>query len=152
MSALTRPERRRRARSAPPDRRSAPPGNRNRDRGSATVLLLGWLLVVATVGAILLAVGAVTLARRQAATGADLAALAGAMDRTGDPAVVCAQARRFAARNGTDLLACRVGGGAVEVVAAARLPPVLGGFGPLTATARAGPWIGTQQRPTTGPG
>jgi secretion/DNA translocation related TadE-like protein len=116
------------------------------------VLLLGWLLVVATVSAILLAVGAVTLARRQAATGADLAALAGAMDRTGDPAAVCAQARTFAARNGTDLLACRVGGGSVEVVAAARLPPALGGFGPLAATARAGPWIGTDQRPTTGPG
>jgi secretion/DNA translocation related TadE-like protein len=116
------------------------------------VLLLGWLLVVGTVAGILLAVGAVTLARRQATTGADLAALAGAMDRTGDPTAVCGNARTFAAHNDTDLLACRVGDGTVEVVAAARLPAVLRPLGPLAATARAGPWIGAAQRPTTGPG
>ncbi len=116
------------------------------------MLLLGWLLVVATVGAILLAVSAVTIARRQAATGADLAALAGAMDRTGDPAAACAHAQTFAARNRTDLLTCRTEGGTVEVVAAARLPPVLRALGPLAATARAGPWIGAAQRPTAGPG
>lgn len=115
------------------------------------MLLLGWLLVVGTVAGILLAVGSVTLARRQAATGADLAALAGAMDRTGNPMAVCVNARTFATRNDTDLLACRVGGGTVEVVAAARLPTVLRLLGPLAATARAGPWIGAAQRPTTGP-
>jgi len=131
---------------------SGPARHRHRDRGSATVLLLGWLLLVATVGGVLLAIGAVTLARRQAATAGDLAALAGAMDRTGDPIAACAQARTFAARNGAEILACRAGGGWVEVVAAVRLPPALRGLGPLTATARAGPWIGMGSPPTAGPG
>jgi secretion/DNA translocation related TadE-like protein len=122
-----------------------------RDRGSATVLLLGWLLVIATVGAVLLAVGSVSLARRQAATGADLAALAGAMDRTGDPATACADAETFAQRNGTLIIACHAGDGAVEVTVAARLAPALRTFGRLAAVARAGPWIGMSQGPPPAP-
>jgi secretion/DNA translocation related TadE-like protein len=111
------------------------------------VLLLGWLLVVATIGGILLTIGAVTVARRQAATGADLAALAAAMDRTGDPAVACQVARRFAQRNGTEAVTCHAGDGAVQVAVMVTLPPALRRFGRLSASARAGPWIGGSTQP-----
>ncbi|MBL7632238.1 helicase, partial [Frankia sp. CN6] len=111
---------------------------RRADRGSATVLLLGWLLVVATAAGVMLAASGVSLARRRAATGADLAALAGARDRTGDPAVACERARTFARRNGTVLVSCRAGDGVVEVVVEARARSVPRLVGPLAATARAG--------------
>jgi secretion/DNA translocation related TadE-like protein len=125
---------------SPSRARTARPGA---DRGSATVLLLGWLLILGVAAAVLLAVSAVSLARRQAATGADLAALAAAADRTGDPAAACGRARLFAARNGVDLVTCRAADGAVEVVARVDPPPALRMLGPLAAMSRAGPWIGT---------
>jgi len=115
---------------------------RGSDRGSATVLVLACLLVLATVAGTLLATSTVSLARRRAATAADLAALAAAADRTGDPATACGLARMFARRNGAELVACRTGGDAVEVVTAVALPPALRLAGPLSATARAGPWLG----------
>ncbi|MBL7496252.1 flp pilus-assembly TadE/G-like family protein [Frankia sp. CN7] len=126
---------------------------RRADRGSATVLLLGWLLVVATAAGVMLAASGVSLARRRAATGADLAALAGARDRTGDPAVACERARTFARRNGTVLVSCRAGDGVVEVVVEARARSVPRLVGPLAATARAGPWIGVagEATPIHGP-
>jgi len=126
-------------------------GRRHRDRGSATVLLLGWLMVVATSAAVLLAVSAVSLARRQAATSADLAALAAAADRTGSPAIACGRARDLATRNGAELMACRIIGDAIEVVAQVRPPPALALLGPLAATSRAGPWYGMTDQPGTSP-
>ncbi|OHV32981.1 MULTISPECIES: Rv3654c family TadE-like protein [Pseudofrankia] len=128
------------------------PARHGDDRGSATVLLLGWLMVLAMSAGILLAISAVSLARRQAATGADLAALAAASDRTGDPATACGRARVFAARNGAELVACRTTGDAVEVVTRVHPPPALRLLGPLAATSRAGPWIGVTSRAETGAG
>ncbi|OHV47073.1 Rv3654c family TadE-like protein [Pseudofrankia sp. BMG5.36] len=124
---------------------------RGADRGSATVLLLGWLMVLAMSAGILLAVSAVSLTRRQAATGADLAALAAASDRTGDPAAACGRARILAIRNGAELVVCRATGDAIEVVAQVHPPPALRLLGPLAATSRAGPWIGATGQTETGP-
>ncbi|ONH26238.1 Rv3654c family TadE-like protein [Pseudofrankia asymbiotica] len=128
------------------------PARRGTDRGSATVLLLGWLMVLAMAAGILLAVSTVSITRRQAATGADLAALAAASDRTGDPAAACGRARTLAIRNGAELIACRATGDAIEVVAQVQPPPALRLLGPLAATSRAGPWIGATDATEAGPG
>ena len=126
-------------------------GHRAPDRGSATVLVLGWLFVLVAAASLVLATGEVALARRRAATGADLAALAAAMDRTGDPVTACRLAADYATRNGSELVGCRAAGGAVEVVVSVALPPELRAAGSVRVTARAGPWLGAGSTATPTP-
>lgn len=142
--------------SAPPTRHRRSlgrlPRQRHGDRGAATVLLLGWLLLVAAAATTVLSISAVTTARRQAVAAADLAALAGAGDRTGDPAAACARAGEFARANGAELTACLAEGWSIEVVVERRLPPLIAHLGPLRAASRAGPWLGVpgSARPADG--
>lgn len=110
------------------------------DCGSATMLLIGAMLVLATATAAASAVGVVASHRQKAATAADMAALAAAAETSGDLPIACARAAAVADANGGHLDACRVRDGSIEVVASLELPGALTGFGPLRATSRAGPW------------
>ena len=111
---------------------------RPRDGGNASVIVLGVIgvLVSVTGGALVLA--GVVRASHQARMGADLAAIAGAL-QVGDGAsasFACAAAARIATANGTSLQACSVSGSEVRVIAAATSATWPE---PATAQARAGP-------------
>ncbi len=114
------------------------------ERGIASILLLALSSVLVLVGMVIVALGAVSLARHRAAALADLAALAAA-DRTVEGAApACAAAARVVARAGTggvNLTSCRLldgPGGPVEVAVTVRPSGPLGALGAATATARAG--------------
>ncbi|MDN5795963.1 MAG: flp pilus-assembly TadE/G-like family protein [Intrasporangium sp.] len=111
---------------------------RSRDRGSATVLVVGAIaaLLVMTAGA--LTVASVVTASHRARLAADLAAIAAAMSlrETNDPGSACTRAAGIAAGNGGRVTACRTDGHAVTItveVRASRWPS------PAVARARAGP-------------
>ncbi|MBB2893038.1 Rv3654c family TadE-like protein [Flexivirga oryzae] len=109
-----------------------------RERGSGTVLVVSAIGVLALLlGAAMALVSAVSASHRARAA-ADLAALAAAdalvHGRAADP---CAVAGTVAARNGSTVLACVVGGAAVTVTVATA--PGWPGLGPARAGARAGP-------------
>lgn len=110
---------------------------RARERGSATVLLAGLVVLLVTATLALAVLGGVVAGQRRAESAADLAALAGAgaLQDGGDG---CAKARAVAAANGAALLACSVAAGRVEVVAGEETL-VLGRRVSLRARARAGP-------------
>lgn len=111
---------------------------RTSQRGSATVLALP-LLGALTVAAVLLAfVGGAVVTRRQVASAADLAALAGAAAIQHGLAG-CAQAAAVAARNGAELDTCTVDGSEVRVVVRAGTAELLGRSLTVSARARAGP-------------
>lgn len=116
----------------------------DRERGSATVLVLA---VVAVIGVLMMGLGLIAGAqagRATAQTAADLAALAAA-----DAAAVgllddaCQRAGAVVQRNGAELLACSIseqGVADVEASRAARFARVA--IGPAVARARAGPaWL-----------
>ncbi len=110
------------------------------DRGSATMLVIGAMLVLATATAVALAVGVVAAHRQKAATAADLAALAAAAETSDELPIACARAATVASANGGRLDACQARDGSVDVVTSVELPGALAGFGPLHARSRAGPW------------
>ena len=112
------------------------------DTGAGTVLSLAVLAVVCFGAAVGFAKVQQVLAIRQAATAADLAALAGAQAIT-DP---CGRAAAVAAANGVRLSGCSIAGADVLVQVTRPMPPMtadlLTSFGlptpPVTAQARAG--------------
>jgi secretion/DNA translocation related TadE-like protein len=108
------------------------------ERGSATVLVLAFAVVVLLLGSALGVVAAVVRAHRIAQSGADLAALsaARALSLGADP---CAEAGRIADADGVRLADCRVEGYAVSIVVTAPGPHWLGQISDLSAQARAGP-------------
>lgn len=116
---------------------------RTRDRGSATIWVLGCALLVLLVGTVCFVRGLAVLARHRAESAADLAALGGA-SRIGTAASPCAVAADLAGRNGARLISCvvrvdpdgRSGTVLVRVSAPATLPVV--GAREVTASARAG--------------
>jgi secretion/DNA translocation related TadE-like protein len=110
-----------------------------RDRGSASVLVLGAGLAVLLVGSAVAWVGAATVARHQAETAADLGALAGAQRSVLGDRVACTRARRIVTANGGSVLACSVDGLDVTVRVGVGPPGLAGRFSLATATARAGP-------------
>ena len=78
------------------------------DRGGASILVIGWVAVVAMIGVGTAAVGTLVSAREQAHTAAEAAALAAAV-ATYPPAgsgVPLAQATEYAGRNGSRVVAC----------------------------------------------
>lgn len=81
------------------------------DKGAGTVLSLAVLAVICFATTVGVAKAQLALAVHQAATAADLAALAGAQAMV-DP---CGRATAVAAANGTQLLECQVTGGDVLV-------------------------------------
>lgn len=117
--------------------------SRDPDRGSATIWVLGCVLLVGTVLVVTLVRAVAVLARHRAESAADLAALAAAT-RIGTSGPPCAAAADLAARNGARLVSCRLrvdpdgraGTVVVRVSAAATLPVV--GAREVTASARAG--------------
>ena len=108
------------------------------DRGVATVYAALGIVVLLAVTGLAIQLGAATVARQRAETGADLAALAGAAKVLQGPDVVCAQVVRVASANGVDVQSCEVTGTDVLVLVVARA-----GVGPFAGTAtgraRAGP-------------
>jgi secretion/DNA translocation related TadE-like protein len=108
------------------------------DRGSATVLGVWLVGVLATVMAMVAVLAGAVADQRRVESAADLAALAGATAvQQGGSA--CASARDVVRRNGASLTSCAVAGEVVEVTARRRTPPLLGRRLEAMSTARAGP-------------
>jgi secretion/DNA translocation related TadE-like protein len=110
-----------------------------RERGSASILVMGVGLVVVLFGAACSWVGAAVVARHQAETAADLGALAGAQRSVLGDRAACARAGRIVAANGAGVLACSVDGLDITVRVGVGPPGLAGRFSLATATARAGP-------------
>lgn len=111
---------------------------RRSDRGAATVLtsaVVG-LLCFATLAAC--GVAGLVVAHRQAQAAADLAALAAAA-AIQSSADACAAAERTATGNGAALAGCDVRGEDAVVRVEVDVPGGLSRFGPVAASARAGP-------------
>ena len=107
-------------------------------RGSATVLALGLVGVLAFATVLVAAFGGVVVDQRRVASAADLAALAGA-GALQDGADPCAAARSSADRNGARLGWCSVDGEVVTVRVLREAGPVLGRTLEVSSRSRAGP-------------
>ncbi|MEJ8278980.1 Rv3654c family TadE-like protein [Pseudonocardia spirodelae] len=120
--------------------RAATPAPRLRDdAGVASVwaaTAAAVLLLVGTVGIDLAAAGR---ARHVAAAAADLAALGAAGRSVDGTAVACGRAADLAARNGGELVACRLDGWDAVVETQVSWSGLLPVRGPARARARAGP-------------
>ena len=111
----------------------------DRERGSATVLALGLIGALASLGVAALVLGSAVIASQRARAAADLAALAGASQvLRGAPAgQACHAAARVARTNGGHVTSCTVDGSSLRVVVG--VPADAPGLGSATARARAGP-------------
>ncbi|MCU0295979.1 MAG: flp pilus-assembly TadE/G-like family protein [Candidatus Nanopelagicales bacterium] len=105
----------------------------NRDRGSATLVVVFMLMLVLALVALGGAGLRVAGARGTASTAADLAALAAA------DALDCGVAQNVAAANGAQLEACRLQGADYVVEVSVDILGLPGGPRKVTASARAGP-------------
>lgn len=110
-----------------------------RERGSATVLVLGLAAVLAASGAVVSLVGVVAVTRHRAASAADLAALAAADGALGGPSVACAAAQRAAEAVAAVLEQCVLVGDVADVVVAVHPVGALRSWGEAHAHSRAGP-------------
>lgn len=111
-------------------------------RGAATALVAVLAGLVALLLALIAAWFGVVQAQKQAASAADLAALAAADAARGlISAEPCSMAQQVMARNQAELVACdlEISGDIVRVTAAVPLPGALQPLGPARAHARAGP-------------
>ncbi|MFC3503864.1 Rv3654c family TadE-like protein [Micromonospora krabiensis] len=111
-------------------------------RGGATVLLLAAGLVFVLFGVFGAAVAAAQMARQRAGVAADFGALAGAGRAIEGESVACARAADLVARNGGELVSCRLDGLDVLVTAEVTVAPLPGLVRVATAGARAGPVTG----------
>jgi secretion/DNA translocation related TadE-like protein len=109
------------------------------DRGAATVWVAGAIAVLMAVVVFGLHLGGAIVARHQAQSAADLAALAGAGGVLAGEQHACTQARRVTDRMRVHLVSCQAHGWDVLVEVAARPAGGLGGLGEATGRARAGP-------------
>ncbi|MEV4860835.1 flp pilus-assembly TadE/G-like family protein [Streptomyces ossamyceticus] len=100
------------------------------DRGSATVWVVGVLVVLCAVFGAVLAMGQAVVIRHRAAGAADLAALAAADHWMKGGEGACATAERVARAQGSRIVSCEMEGEIADVTAAS-------GTGLLTAEARA---------------
>jgi secretion/DNA translocation related TadE-like protein len=137
----------------PPPRDPVPPGNararfgkrgnrhrrRDRDRGAATIFLLGVGSVLVAAGVAGAAVGSARIGRHQAQIAADLGALAGAAHAIEGEEAACAQAARFAAANHGRLTSCHLDGLDIVLRTDVALTPLRGVTRHAQASARAGP-------------
>lgn len=114
-----------------------------RDRGAATVWAAGAIAVLLAVALFGLHLGGVMVARHQAESAADLAALAGAGAAVAGEQTACADAVRVADRMRVRVLSCRAQGWDVLVEVAARPAGRAGIFGEAKGRARAGPLVRT---------
>jgi secretion/DNA translocation related TadE-like protein len=81
-----------------------------KERGSATVWLLGAMLAICTLCALWITVAQAGSARQHAEVAADLAAIAGAQAAGSGESSPCAAAAEIALRNGGHLAACTLRG------------------------------------------
>jgi secretion/DNA translocation related TadE-like protein len=102
-------------------------------------MVLGLAAVLLLCGAVATALAAVAVARQQAASAADLSALAAAAAVLQGPDVACGRARALAVEVGATLTSCRVDGDRVDVVARVRPVGALGRLGAASVRAAAGP-------------
>ena len=119
------------------------------ERGFATVLAATLALVLCLVGGLAAALGEVVLARQQAGSAADLAALSGATAVLGgsSDAEACGAAGESAEAARAEVVSCRMDGADVVVDVAKRAPPWIAPLlvaagsrdGSVHASARAGP-------------
>lgn len=112
---------------------------RGDDRGSASVLVLSLLAVLALVGGLLVAAGVLVVTRHRAGSAADLAALAAAARVLDGPGVACAAADRVARAVGASVTGCALQEGGAVVTVEVLPPGGLAALGPARAVARAGP-------------
>ncbi|GAA0793703.1 Rv3654c family TadE-like protein [Spirilliplanes yamanashiensis] len=112
---------------------------REKDRGAASVWVLGVGLALVVLALALAGAGAARVARHEARTAADFGALAGAMRAIEGEAAACARAAELVTANGARLAACRLEG--LDVVVAAEVPvtPLPGLSRVAEAASRAGP-------------
>jgi secretion/DNA translocation related TadE-like protein len=110
----------------------------SRERGSATIWALATGLVFVIAAVTLAVAGSTTVARHRAQAAADFAAL-GAAARTWDgESAACGRAADLSARNGAELVACRLEG--LDAVVTVEVRGVgAGRWGAVRASARAGP-------------
>ncbi|HKR51628.1 MAG TPA: Rv3654c family TadE-like protein [Pseudonocardiaceae bacterium] len=109
------------------------------DRGAATVWAAGAIAVLMSMAVFGVHLGAAIVARHQAESAADLAALAGAATVVAGEQHACAQARRVTDRMRVQLVSCRTSGWDLLVDVAARPAGWLSGLRTATGQARAGP-------------
>ena len=109
------------------------------DRGVATVWAAGAIAVLVSMAVFGLRLGEAVLARHQAESAADLAALAGAGQVLAGEQYACAQARRVTDRMRVQLESCQINGWDVLVDVTAQPGGWLGGLGAAAGRARAGP-------------
>ena len=109
------------------------------DRGVATAWAAGVIAVLVSMAVFALHLGAAMVARHQAESAADLAALAGATEVIEGEQYACAQASRVTDRMRVQLASCQLHGLDVLVDVTARPSGWLGGLGAATGRARAGP-------------
>jgi secretion/DNA translocation related TadE-like protein len=122
------------------------------DRGSASVWLLAVGLVLLAAGLAGAALGGAHVARHQARSAADLAALAGAVHTVAGAEVACGRAAVIAEANGARLAECHVDG--LDLTVTVHVTPAagVGSAAPAIATARAGPVRADDSRTPGTPG
>ena len=109
------------------------------DRGVATVWAAGAIAILMSLTVFGLHLGGAILARHQAQSAADLAALAGAGSAVAGEQAACSRVRAVTERMRVRLVACSVREWDVLVQVTARPGGPLGGLGEATGQARAGP-------------
>jgi secretion/DNA translocation related TadE-like protein len=108
------------------------------ERGAATMLAVGWIVVLMTAGWIAMLAAAITAAQHHLEGAADLAALSAAQSaQSGGDA--CEAAARVARGNDVTVQDCRREGIDIVVTVVDRIDLPLNVDGAITATARAGP-------------
>ncbi|GIH80389.1 Rv3654c family TadE-like protein [Planobispora longispora] len=123
---------------------------RSRERGSATIWMIGVAAVVFTAAVAVTIAGSARAARHRVQAAADFGALAAARLALADPARGCAEAALLAAENDARLTRCDIGADGVAVVrTTVRLSLPVVGDREIMAHARAGP-VHIAGPPTTG--
>ena len=115
-------------------------GPRRRDeRGAATMLAIGWIVVVSTMGSIAILAATVAAAQHHLDGAADLAAVSAAQAAQTGSDAACDAAAWVAQANGVAVDNCRRDGVDVVVTLVDTLGLPWGLAGTITASARAGP-------------
>ncbi|QVQ50363.1 flp pilus-assembly TadE/G-like family protein [Spiractinospora alimapuensis] len=107
-----------------------------RDRGSGTIWVLTWCVLVWFVALTFVLLGSVRVDRHRAATAADLAALATAQRDARGASTPCAAAEEVAAANDAELVECTVRGTVADITVEL---PLRHWPATVTARSRAGP-------------
>lgn len=118
------------------------PGRGSGELGSASVLGVQVIAMLAVVTLVCCGAAALVAAHRRAQTAADLGALAGAT-AIQQGAAACPAVARVVVGNHARLRACVVTGQTVQISVLVRTPVLMGHSRDLTSAARAGPTTGS---------